>query len=69
MIGDSISRAGLVPFKAFRGPLFPKPVIGQELFFYVSYSKLALNKKGPNAQICFSQKSYLKDNTFKKFMM
>ena len=25
-----------------RGPLFPKPVTGQELFFAVSYSKLAL---------------------------
>ena len=32
----------LVPFRSFRGPLFPKPVTGQELFFAVSYSKLAL---------------------------
>ena len=45
MIGDSIFRAGLVPFRAFRGPLFPKPVIGQELFFAISYSKAALNDK------------------------
>ena len=26
----------------FRGPLFPKPVTGQELFFAVSSSKVAL---------------------------
>ena len=32
----------LVPFRTFRGPLFPKPVTGQELFLAVSYSKLAL---------------------------
>ena len=30
----------LVPFRTFRWPLFPKP--DQELFFTVSYSKLAL---------------------------
>ena len=28
------SRISLVPFKTFRGPLFPKPVTGQELFFW-----------------------------------
>ena len=38
------SRISLVPFRTFRGPLFPKPVTGQELFFAVSYSKLALIK-------------------------
>ena len=27
------SRISLVPFRTFRGPLFPKPVTGQELFF------------------------------------
>ena len=32
----------MVPFRTFRGPLFPKPVTGQELFFAVSYSKLVL---------------------------
>ena len=32
----------LVPFRTFRGPLFPKPVTGQELFLAVSYSKPAL---------------------------
>ena len=32
----------LVPFRTVRGPLFPKPVTGQELFFAVSYSKPAL---------------------------
>ena len=32
----------MVPFKTFRGPLFPNPVTGQELFFAVSYSKPAL---------------------------
>ena len=32
----------MVPFRAFKGPLFPKPVTGQELIFAVSYSKPAL---------------------------
>ena len=32
----------LIPFRNFRGPLFHKPVTGQELYFAVSYSKLAL---------------------------
>ena len=32
----------LESFRSFRGPLFHKPVPGQELFFAVSYSKLAL---------------------------
>ena len=36
------SRISLVLFRTFRGPLFPKPVTGQELFFAISYSKLAL---------------------------
>ena len=36
------SRISLVPFRTFRGPLFPKPVTGQELFLAVSYSKPAL---------------------------
>ena len=35
------SMISLVPFRTFRGPLFPKPVTGQELFFAISYSKLA----------------------------
>ena len=35
-------RINSIPFKMFRGPLFHKPVTGQELFFAVSYSKLAL---------------------------
>ena len=34
----------MVPFRTFRGPLFPKPVTGQELFLAVSYSKAALEK-------------------------
>ena len=29
-------------FRSFRGPLFRKPVTGQELFFAASYSKQAL---------------------------
>ena len=33
----------LVPFRTFRGPLFPKPVTGQELFLAVPYRKPALN--------------------------
>ena len=32
----------LESFRSFRGPLFRKPVTGQELFFAVSYSKPAL---------------------------
>ena len=36
------SRISLVQFRTFRGPLFSKPVTGQELFLAVSYSKLAL---------------------------
>ena len=35
-------RINFIPFRIFRGPLFHKPVTGQELFFAVSYSKLAL---------------------------
>ena len=36
-------RISLESFRSFRGPLLLKPVIGQELFFAVSYSKLALS--------------------------
>ena len=32
----------LESFRSFRGPLFRKPVAGQELFFAASYSKPAL---------------------------
>ena len=32
----------MVPFRTFKGPLFPKPVTGKELCFAVSYSKPAL---------------------------
>ena len=35
-------RISLVPFRTFRGPLFPKTVTGQELFLAVSYSRPAL---------------------------
>ena len=38
------SRNNFIPFRIFRGPLFHKPVTGQELFFAVSYSKPALCK-------------------------
>ena len=44
------SRISLVPFRTFRGPLFPKPVTGQELFLTISYSKLAL-KPGPCSRL------------------
>ena len=37
------SRINFIPFRIFRGPLFHKPVTGQELFFAVSYSKLTLD--------------------------
>ena len=36
------SRISLEPFRTFRGPLFSKPVTGQELFLAVSYNKPAL---------------------------
>ena len=36
------SRISLIPFWTFKGPLFPKAVIGQDLFFAISYSKPAL---------------------------
>ena len=32
----------LVPFRTSRGPLFPKQVTVQEIFFAVSYSKLVV---------------------------
>ena len=35
-------RINFIPFRIFRGPLFHKPVTGQELIFTVSYSKPAL---------------------------
>ena len=38
------SKINFRPFRIIRGPLFHKPVIGQELFFSVSYSKLALER-------------------------
>ena len=36
------SRINFIPFIIFKGPLFHKPITGQELFFAVSYSKPAL---------------------------
>ena len=44
--GNSLDsfRINLESFRSFKGPLFHKPVTGQELFFAVSYSKLALIK-------------------------
>ena len=36
------SGINFIPFRIFRGPLFHKPVTGQELFFDVCYSKPAL---------------------------
>ena len=33
----------MIPFRTFRGPLFAKPVTGQELFFTVSWGKSALS--------------------------
>jgi hypothetical protein len=49
---DSPDHPGLI-FKIFRGPLFHKPVTGQELFFAVSYSELALAKNLAIDAICF----------------
>ena len=37
-----LSKINFIPFRIFRGPLFHKSVIGQELFFAASYSKPAL---------------------------
>ena len=42
----------MVPFRTFRGPLFPKPVTGQELFLAVSYSKPALRKISKKYIVC-----------------
>ena len=44
------SRINFIPFRIFRGPLFHKPVTGQELFFAVSYSKPALDNFDPSLQ-------------------
>ena len=38
------SRISLVPFRTFSGPLFCKPVTSQELFWAISYRKLALTR-------------------------
>ena len=43
---DSIT-ISLELFTSFKGPLFGKPVTGQELFFAVSYSKEALTDHYP----------------------
>ena len=37
------SRINFLPFRIFRGPLFHKPVTGQELLFAVSYNCSVLN--------------------------
>ena len=37
-------KISLESFRSFRGPLFHKPVTGQEFFFNVSYSKPALKE-------------------------
>ena len=54
------SRISLVPFRTFRGPLLPKPVNGQELFFDVSYIKpdlgltsLAQRQASPFEKFCW----------------
>jgi len=44
-MGDSYT-ISLESFRSFRGPLFRKPVTGQELFFAVSYSKPVLEQLG-----------------------
>ena len=43
-LGNNSFNISLESFRSFRGPLLHKPVTGQELFFDVSYSKLALIK-------------------------
>ena len=45
----------LESFRFFKGPLFRKPVIGQELFFAVSYSKPALEIRGRKYRILTRQ--------------
>ncbi len=45
-------RTSFEPFRSVRGPLLLKPVIGQELFFAVSYSKPVLhNELLPGSQL------------------
>ena len=38
------TRISLLPFRTFRGPLFPKPVTGQELFFCCFFQQTGSNK-------------------------
>ena len=45
------SRINFIPFRVFRGPLFPKPITGQDLFFAVSYFKPALVSTISNQKI------------------
>jgi hypothetical protein len=47
------SSISLVPFRTIRGPLIPKPVTGQKLFFAVSYSKPPLVNFSPLWQKLF----------------
>ena len=41
---QSVKMIVCIIFRNFRGPLFHKPLTGQELFFAVSYSKKALEQ-------------------------
>ena len=64
-------RINLVPFRASRGPLFPKPVTGQELFFAVSYSKPALTHSlSVNAVFALEElaKSLIQSTTHRKWL-
>ena len=56
IIWTHIKSINLESFSSFRGALFCKPVTGQELFFAVSYSKLAL-VVARNSRICTELKS------------
>ena len=57
----------LESFRSFRGPLFRKTATGQELFFAVSYSKLALLEQ-PSKQLELQQQGR-KMHYFQKSMI
>ena len=53
------SAISLESFKSFRGHLFCKPVTSKELFFAVSYSKLALGIHDSSLNACFFPSLFL----------
>ena len=62
---DSLT-ISLESFRCFRGPLLLKLVTGQELFFSISYNKLALAYK--TSFVCFYPKKYTSSNYWINFL-